>query len=280
MEAGIKNIVVNAADVPSTHKEKANKDDKRDSRKLGRALRAGELKGIYIPSRKSQEDRSLLRMRYSIRKDLTRIQLRIKSHLFYYGIEHPEEFSSPTKHWSRRYMEWLRTIPMKELSGRFALHTLISEAVEMRKSLSAVTREIRKLSRTESYREDYELLSGIPGIALITGMSFLTEIEDINRFSTADRFASFVGLIPSSNSSGEKVSAGRITRRAHFLLREMIMESAWTSARRDPALHLAFCDFSKRMKPNKAIVRIGRKLLNRIYYVLKTKKEYVCGTVK
>ena len=278
--AGIRNIVVNAADVPVTHKEKVNKDDKRDSRKLGSLLRAGALKGIHIPARKTQEDRSLLRMRYTVRKDLTRIKLRIKSQLYFYGIEHSEEFSSLSKHWSRRYMEWLKTLPMETDGGRTVLDTLISDAVEMRKSQLAITRKIRDLSRTEAYAKDYELLIGIPGTGLITGMSFLTEIEDINRFSSSDRFASYVGLIPSSHSSGEKVNSGPITSRAHFLLRDMIVESAWQAARYDPALHLAYGDLCKRMKPNKAIIRIARKLLNRIYHVLKTKKEYVCGVVK
>jgi transposase len=279
-EAGIKNIVVNASDVPTKHKEKINKSDKHDSRKLGRALRAGELEGIHIPTRKTQEDRSLLRMRCTIRKDLTRIKVRIKMLLHFYGIEHPEEFSSSAKHWSHRYIEWLRTIPMEENSGRATLQALIREAVEMRKVQLTVTRQIRELSMTESYRKDYELLRGIKGIGLMTCMSFLTEIEDINRFSSADRLASYVGLIPSCRSSGEKEKTGTITSKKQELLREMIIESAWKAAQNDPALRLAFKEYCKRMKPNKAIIRIGRKLLNRIYYVLKTKNEYICGIVK
>ena len=278
--AGIENIVVNAADVPTTHKEKNNKTDKRDSRKLGRSLRAGELTGIYIPTRKTQEDRSLVRMRYTVRKDLSKIKLRIKALLNFYGIEHPERFSSPSKHWSCRYMEWLKTIPMEEESGLSTLESLISEVEAMRKVLLSVTRKIRALSRTGSYTKDFELLSGIPGIGLITGMSFLTEIEDINRFSSTDHLAAYVGLIPSCHSSGEKEINGIITSRAHKLMRDMIVESAWIAAQKDPALHLAFTKLCKRMDPNKAIIRTARKLLNRIYHTLKTKTEYICGTVE
>jgi len=277
---GIKNIVVNAADVPTTHKEKSNKTDKRDSRKLGRSLRAGELEGIHIPSRKTQEDRSLLRTRYTVRKDLTRMKLRIKSLLNFYGIEHPAQFSTPGKHWSKRYMDWLKTIPMEEESGRSVLQTLISEVEEMRKVQLAVTLKIRVLSRTESYTENYKLLDSIPGIGIITGMSFLTEIEDINRFSSTDHMAAYVGLIPSCHSTGEKENNGAITSRAHKLMRDMIVESAWRAAEKDPALHLAFCKLCKRMEPNKAIIRIARKLLNRIYHTLKTKTVYVCGVVE
>jgi len=278
--AGINNIVVYAGDVPTTHKEKVNKTDKRDSRKLGSSLRAKELKGIHIPSRKTQEDRSLVRMRHTVRKDLTRLKSRVKSLLNFYGIEHPEQFSLPGKHWSSRYMAWLETIVMEEESGRSALLTLISEVEEIRKIQLTVTRQIRALSRTTSYQKDYELISGIPGIALITGMTFLTEIEDINRFSNVDQFAGYVGLIPSCRSSGERENNGEITPRANKLMRNMVVESAWIAARKDPALHLAFCKLCKRMEPNKAIIRIARKLLNRIYHVLKTKTKYVCGKVE
>ena len=280
LEAGINNIVVNAADVPTTHKEKDNKTDKRDSRKLGRSLRSGELTGIHIPTRKTQEDRSLLRLRYTVRKDLTRIKLRVKSLMSFYGIDHPEHFSSPNRHWSRRYMEWLKTIKMEEDSGGAVFQTLIREVEEIRKIQLEVTRKIRDLSRTPSYEKGYELLFSIPGIGLITGMTFLTEIEDINRFPSTDHFASFIGLIPSCRSSGEKENDGDITSRAKKILRDLIVECAWSASRKDPALHMAFCKLCKRMEPNKALIRIARKLLNRIHHVLKTKTEYVCGVVE
>ena len=46
LEFGINSIVVNPADIPTTNKEKVQKDDKRDSRKIARALRNGDLTPI------------------------------------------------------------------------------------------------------------------------------------------------------------------------------------------------------------------------------------------
>ena len=57
---GIHNIVVNPADVPTTTSEKLRKTDAVDSAKLARSLRAGELKGIYVPGSESLETRSLI----------------------------------------------------------------------------------------------------------------------------------------------------------------------------------------------------------------------------
>jgi len=169
---------------------------------------------------------------------------------------------------------------MEEDSGGAVFQTLIREVEEMRKVQLEVTRKIRDLSRTPSYEKDYGLLFGVPGIGLITGMTFLTEIEDINRFSSTDHFASYIGLVPSCHSSGEKENNGDITSRAKKILRDLIIECAWSASRKDPALHMIFCKLCKKMEPNKALIRIARKLLNRIYYVLKTKTEYVYGVVK
>src|SRR5512145_1437534 len=57
---GISNIVVNPADIPTKDKEKKQKEDKRDSRKIARSLRNGDLTGIYVPSLDIEELRSLL----------------------------------------------------------------------------------------------------------------------------------------------------------------------------------------------------------------------------
>ncbi len=63
IEMGINNIVVNAADVPTSQKEKLHKTDKVDSRKLARSLRNSELKAIFVPERATLHERSLVRCR-------------------------------------------------------------------------------------------------------------------------------------------------------------------------------------------------------------------------
>ena len=80
--------------------------------------------------------------------------------------------------------------------------------------------------------------------------------------------------MPTTNSSSENERVGSITPRSNQYLRGMIIESAWISIRSDPALALAYSNLCKRMKPNKAIIRIAKKLLNRIRYVLKNQTEY------
>jgi transposase len=275
----IRNIVVNAADIPTSHKEKEGKTDSRDSRKIARSLRGGALTGIYIPTRKTMEDRTLMRTRQAIVKDLSRAKIRTKSLLNFYGIEHPEAFSKPCTHWSQRYITWLKAVSMEHESGKTSFAILISEVEVFRKVLLEVTGKIRQLSQSDAYKKDFDLLISVPGIALITGMTILTEIEDINRFGDTNHFASYLGLVPSCHSSGEKEHTGELTSRTHKFMLTLLIESSWIAARHDPALHLAYVKLCQRMEANKAIIRIARKILNRIYYMLKTKNKYVCGTV-
>jgi len=280
-EMGINNIVINPADVPTSQKEHLQKDDPTDSRKLARSLRSNELTAIYVPDASTLEDRSLVRVRATMVKDMTRFKLRIKSFLYFYGIPFPPQFEKSGSHWSKRFMKWLgEEVTLRHESGTEALKILVQEAEQQRKLLLEVLKRIRLLTRCEKYKRNIALLRTIPGIGLITAITFLTEIEKIERFENTDHFAGFVGLVPNYRSSGERASDGKITFRGSNILRTSLIEAAWRTASLDPALSLSFNNYVKRMEPNKAIIRIARKLLNRIYFVMKNKTEYVPGIVK
>jgi len=271
---GIKNIVVNPSDIPGTQKDRLQKEDKRDSRKIANALRNGSLTPIYTPSESTLDDRSLLRMRKALTRDLVRSKARIKSKLYFYGIEFPEEFIDISKHWTKKFLNWLESITMKEESGRLAFKYMIDEARAQRELLKDVTKDIRRLSKSDKYKQSAQLLRSIPGVGLISTMFLLTEIEDIKRFPCSERFASFIGLIPMTKSSGTKEKVGKITVRGHDELRSIFVEGAWVAIRLDPALLMTYQNLVKRMEPNNAIIRIARKLANRTYAVMKYNKPY------
>jgi len=277
---GIHNIVTNPADVPTSDKERRRKTDKVDSNKLARSLRSKDLKGIYTPSQDILEDRSYVRVRSSIVKDQSRLKNRLRSMLYFYGIEFPIEFQKSSTHWSNRFMVWLKTVQLKTRSGNMALAMLIKEAELLRTLLLEVNKELKVLSFSEKYAKNIELIRSVPGVGLITGMLFLSEIETIKRFENNDKFAGMIGIVPDCHSSGDNEQIGEITPRRHVHLRSGLIESSWIAVRIDPALSRAFSDYCKRMEPNKAIIRIARKLSNRIYYVLKNEKKYETRIVK
>lgn len=267
-------IVVNPCDVPTTDKEKKQKRDPLDSRKIARALKNGELTGIHIPDKVHQQDRSLLRARQRIVGNQTRCRNRIKSHLYFFGIEYPEKFQHSGTHWSKRFMDWLNQIDLGEQSGNLSLRLWLKEATSLRDLLLEADREIRKLSQQERYAEDMTLLLSIPGIGRLTAMILLTEIGDIKRFGNLDHLCSFIGLVPNTYGSGDKEKTGEITSRGNRRLRSHIVESSWVAVRSDPALTLRYNELRGRMNGNNAIIRIAKNLVNRIRHVLINKQSY------
>lgn len=273
---GINSIVVNPADVPTTDKERRQKEDQRDSRKIAQTLRSGQLQGIYIPSEKIQQDRTLLRTRDAIVKDLRRNKNRIKSLLYFEGIPYPERFYASRTHWSRKFIEWLESIAC----AKAALTAYLDMVKHQRALLLRVTRQIRELSQTVDYKEKVDLLVEVPGIGTLTAMKLLTELENINRFPDFNRLRSYVGLVPSTASSGDNLTDTGITPRTNSRLRVALIESAWVAIRNDPAMLIAYQKLCKRMPGNRAIVRIAKKLLSRIAFVLRTKSKYEKGVVR
>ncbi len=275
---GITNIVVNPADIPTTDKERKQKEDARDSRKIAEQLAASKLEGIHVPGIEREGDRSMVRFRKTLTKEIARNKCRAKSFLYYHGIGIPERFANKAR-WSKRFTVWLKELDLPTESSRATLTSIIDLVLFIRDKQYGTLKSIKALSRTERYREDVELLMGIPGIGLITAMVLLTELGDISRFKDLDGLCSYIGLVPMTNSSGEFDSVGHITKRQNKVLRSMIVESSWVAIRNDPALMLAYQKLVKRMRPTKAIIRISKKMVNRIRYVLKTRTPYVKAVV-
>jgi transposase len=184
----------------------------------------------------------------------------------------PEELEK--SHWSRPFIHWLENLDMQEDSGKQALQALLEELKYLRQIIARLTHQIRSLSRQEPYRELVTYLDSVPGIGILSAMILLTELVDINRFRSLDHLASYVGLIPGADSSGEQERTTGISRRRNAHLRTLLIECSWVAVRKDPALLMSFNNLMKRMPKNRAIVRIARKLLNRIRYVLKNEQLY------
>ena len=212
---------------------------------------------------------------------MTRFKQRIKSSLYFFGIRYPDRFENSSSHWSRNFIRWLKEeVVLTQESGKQSLNIQIQEVEEQRKLLLLINRQIKALSASEKYARKVEMLKTIPGIGLLSAMTLLTEMETVERFENTDYFAAYVGLVPKRHNTGDVKNDGEMTFRGQAILKKLIIESAWTAARKDPALSLAYSRYVQRMNPNKAIIRIARKLLNRIYFVLKNEKEYVSCVVK
>ena len=224
--------------------------------------------------------RSMVRYRGALVKETSRYKNRAKSFLYYNGIEIPVELSRGPAHWSKRYSQWLQGLEFGPGYSRQVLTQIMGTVEHLRKKLLGANRNFRQLEKDSEYPELVILPRTVPGVALITAMTIITELDNIGRFKNIDRLCSYVGLAPRTNPSGENDRTGGTTPRSNRQLRSMIIESAWTAIRHGPALMMKYGEMVKRMDADKAIVNIAKKLLSRIKHVLVNKGPYVKGVVK
>jgi transposase len=274
---GIRNIIVNPADVPTTNKEKDRKSDPIDSNKLSRELSSGSLCGIYVPDAKMESMRVLSRCLRQYTNRSTQVKNRIKALLLFTGVKCEMDSES---HWSRAYINHLSNLEFNEELEKYVLNQHLKELVHIRELKLDLLRKIRSISLKEPA---VNLLRSIPGLGFITAFALFAELVDITRFPNLDKLVSYVGLVPSMYSSDDKTVVRGITNRHCAYLRYMLIEAAWVIVRKDPVMTAYFTRLSNgkdKDRKKKAIIRVAKKLMSRVRAVWLSQKPYVIGTIE
>jgi len=275
---GIECWVINAADVATTDKEKRQKNDKIDARKLCEHLQTKKAKSVYIPQTSWEHGRSLVRARSRIVGNQTRSKNRIWQLLHFSGLTLPKNYEAG-QYWSKNFIKALQALDCGSDALKTTLELYIKDYQQTRNLLLDATRAIRKLCAESPYKKLILLLRSIPSIGEINAAIMLFELQDVKRFKHLDHLCSYADLVPDTSDSGDtKVTKGITSRTNHFL-RAALIESSWAAIRKDPALLMKYKAYCKKMDKNKAVIRIAKHLLARINYVLKNEKEYVTGVV-
>jgi transposase len=250
-------MVVHAADIPSTDKQKKNKTDLHDSRAIAEHLQKGNLKGIYVLSREQQELRSLFRLREGKVRDVVRANNRLKSSMMYFGIVLPESINKK-EYLSLRALAWLDSYQMASPAGAITLQQYARELKHQRTQLYQLTLLLRKQIQ-DAASKSYEYLLSVPGIGGVTGMGLIAEIADFSRFDDPDEYCSMLGLCPWEDSSGDTIKTKGMQPRCNRHLRPLLIEASWKAIRKSPVL---FAYYSKHAARNNkaAIVKVARRL--------------------
>ncbi|MBK9048950.1 MAG: IS110 family transposase [Bacteroidetes bacterium] len=266
-------LVVNPADVPRKDKQTYQKTDKIDCKNLAKQLHSGQLKGIFIPDEAQDLLKSLLRQRAETAKQLRAIKSNIKALLLYHGMEVPKEFDSPN--WSKAFIQWLMNIKWTHQTGKICLDSKLRMFNLIHEEYLQLANELRAYCR-KHHKNDYYLLKSIPGIGGYLASAIIAEIGDLRRFSSEAQFASYVGIVPTIRNSGGAEKIQGVTPRCKGLLRSYIIESAWVAFRLDPEMQTYYRKHIGR-NPKSIIVKIARKLLNRMLAVIKSGVPYQCS---
>lgn len=267
--SGIECIVAHAADIPTTDYERRRKSDKLDSDRLACQLSLGNIKGIYIPSAAQLELRSLVRARQTVAKDKRRWMCRIRSFLDFHGIIIPKAWKK--RLWNKKGLNWLweKAATYKGLRSYLSIYTYL------RKEELAAAREIRNYIVQSEFKSTYDYLLSIPGIGWTIGSLLISELGNMDRFASLNKLAGFCGLVPDVRSSADRHQNLGLSKRANRQLRRSLIESAWISIRFDSQLGSVYRKAIEENKPSqKAIIKVARKLLNRIRAVWLKQEKY------
>lgn len=247
------------------------KTDKIDARVLAHLLRCDLLPEAYVPEKATRSARNVLRQRMFF----VRVRTMIKNRIWHLVDRYPELANSiPCKElFSKQGLEWLKTVSVKEqdrdiLNEDLSLYHALEERIRRSNEL------IEKLSRGNT---KVKLLKTIPGIGEFFAVLISNEVDDISRFSSEKKFFSYIGIIPSTYSSGGRTFHGRLTKQGNKYLRWALVEAVSTAARCDSELGAYYRRLKARKGPNPAKIATARLLATIIYRVLKQRRPYYPG---
>lgn len=275
VDAGFPCLVVSPASVP-TARGKRVKTNRLDSIKLADLLCGGQLSGIRVPSQKYRDLRDLTQLRNTYVEQIRATKYRIKALLLKNGVSFP--VAPASSQWSKRVILELRLLECGN-AGRFKLDSLLDNLEWVNKQALKTQMALRKMLETdEELSESMGCLMSLPGISWIIASMTLARVGDWRELGHSSEMASFMGLVPAENSTGDDSNRGPITKTGDRRLRSMLIQGAWTAIRKDPEL----ADFFKRVCDNHprntasrvAITAVARKLAVRMHCVLKERRAY------
>ncbi len=163
-------------------------------------------------------------------------------------------------------------------SRDFMVTNCIKEIKHNNTELSAIEKEIKKLTETLPYK-----LETLKGVDFITAAALIAEIGDINRFASADKLAKFSGICPISHSSGDTQKDIRNkfgNRRLHYIFQGIAARNICAGRNKNKPVNGIFYEYynkklSQGKTTNQAIKSVMRRIINIVYGMMKSGKEYV-----
>ena len=234
------------------------KTDRRDAATLADACRLGAYRHAHRTSERQRQVRAELVIRESVVRSRTKFIALTGAMLRREGLRIR---SGNADHILRRLAEVEMDDALRERLRPLVqvLELLHAEIKSADKRIAAIVAEDPVIQR----------LCTVPGVGPITATAFVATIDAIERFAGAHQLESYLGLVPSERSSGEKQRKGRITKAGNSRLRYLLAEAAWSVllSRKDSTLELR--EWAQRIAMRRglktAIIALARRLAGILY---------------
>ena len=256
-------VVGDAAKIRAMEPRK-QKHDRRDAQHLLNLLVRGDFPRLWLPSAEERDVRVLVEHRHQLVELRTRAKNGLQAMALSYGIRRRSRL------WSQAGQEELKMIPLRAGMARRRedLLRLLAQLNEWIQELD------QRIEQEVARREDAQRLMTHPGVGPLTALGTVLVLGPVERFPDAKHVTSYVGLIPQEESSGSRKRFGHLTKQGNRLLRFLLVEAAQTASRFDPALKRVYRRLAFRKGAASAKVAVARKLLIRLYIMLRDGIDY------
>jgi transposase len=243
---------------------KKQKYDREDARLLLRLLRENNFPKIWVPSPENRDLRQLLWHRHRLVQMRTRIMNQLQALAMNEGQRWKKQL------WSAKGRAELEKLPLAPWASRRRQELLelldrMDPAIE--ELTAAVEQEARK-------RPDALRLMTHPGVGPLTALAYVLIIGTPERFQRGKQIGTYVGMIPSEDSSAGKQRLGHISKQGNSLLRFLLVEAAQAAARINPHWRRRYMHLAMRRHKSIAKVAMGRRMAVRLYWMWRNGCEY------
>jgi transposase len=256
---------------PAKVKQIANarvKTDVRDTFILARLLAANLVPDVWVPPVHVREMRQLLSQRRQLVETHTQIVNRMHSVAHRHHLKHERG-----KRFNEKNTLWQKDKRLSRIE-QFQLELEMENRAYIEKQISRIGKEVAKMSHQKPWAESMTYIMQLPGFGVITAMTVLAAIGEIQRFGTPQHLASYSGLTGGLDQSGTHLVQKGITKEGRKELRWAVVEVAQRAVQSDPHWKQKFQEMEKRMHRNQAVVAIARQLLELVWYVLTRRQPY------
>ena len=199
------------------------KTDRRDAERLVRLLAAGELHRVTVPSVEEEALRDLVRAREDLRGDLMRARHRLAKLL----LRHEIRFDGPQANWTQAHLGWLAGVRLSQPASQRALEDYRGAVAALMIRREQLETEIARALPGSPWAQTARRLMCLRGIDTLTAAGLCAEIGDFARFGHPAQVMSYLGVVPSEHSSGQRRRRGPITKSGSQHARRLLIEAAW-----------------------------------------------------
>jgi len=229
------------------------KNDRIDAAKLADLFRCDLLPECYMAPTEIRELRRVLRYRNLLVSTSVKMQNKTAGLLMEVGAEYDKKRLGGKKY----FAQLLERIEVPE--SVLELLRLSRAQVDLLRSIEK--RLLAALRAHPLLRARVELLTSIPGVGVVTALTWILEVGEVERFSSIERAISYCGLCSALRESAGKSSRGPISKQRNRHLQTVLIEAAHLAPRWNPSLRDLRDRELERGHKNRATLAVARRLV-------------------